>query len=77
MQPAAGFWGLWPWWVGAVEWPSCWNSGFPCVWLALVRVFRRLLCDPGDCGPPGSPVHGILQARILEGVAISFSRGSF
>ena len=29
-----------------------------------------------DCGPPGSSVHGILQARTLEGVAISFSRGS-
>ena len=34
------------------------------------------LCDPVDCGPPGSSVHGILQARILEWVAISFSRGS-
>ena len=30
-----------------------------------------------DCSPPGSFVHGILQARILERVAISFSRGSF
>ena len=30
-----------------------------------------------DCSPPGSSVHGILQARILERVAISFSRGSF
>ena len=34
------------------------------------------LCDPMDCGPPGSSVHGILQARILEWVAISSSRGS-
>ena len=33
------------------------------------------LCDPVDCSPPGSSVHGILQARILEWVAISFSRG--
>ena len=32
---------------------------------------------PMDCSPPGSPVHGILQARILEWAAISFSRGSF
>ena len=32
--------------------------------------------DPVDCSPPGSSVHGILQARILEWVAISFSRGS-
>ena len=35
------------------------------------------LCDPVDCGPPGSSVHGILQARVLEWVAIPFSRGSF
>ena len=34
------------------------------------------LCDPRDCSPPGSSVHGILQARILEWVAVSFSRGS-
>ena len=30
-----------------------------------------------DCSPPGSSVHGILQARTMEWVAISFSRGSF
>ena len=34
------------------------------------------LCDPIDGSPPGSPVHGIFQARVLEWVAISFSRGS-
>ena len=34
---------------------------------------RPTLCDPIDGGPPGSPVPGILQARTLEGVAISFS----
>ena len=34
------------------------------------------LCDPVDCSPPGSSVHGILQVRILEWVTISFSRGS-
>ena len=33
-------------------------------------------CDPMDCSLPGSSVHGILQARVLEGVAIFFSRGS-
>ena len=33
----------------------------------------RTLCDPIDGGPPGSPVPGILQARTLEWVAISFS----
>ena len=34
------------------------------------------LCHPMDCSPPGSSVHGIFQARILEQVAISYSRGS-
>ena len=34
------------------------------------------LRDPRDCSPPGSSVHGIVQARMLEWVAISFSRGS-
>ena len=34
------------------------------------------LCDPMDCSPPGSSVHGILQTRILEWIAIPFSRGS-
>ena len=35
--------------------------------------FCPTLCDPIDGSPPGSPVPGILQARTLEGVAISFS----
>ena len=35
------------------------------------------LCDPGDCKPPGSAVHGIPQAGLPECVVISFSRGSF
>ena len=34
------------------------------------------LCNPVDCTLPGSSVHGILQARILEWIAISFSSGS-
>ena len=34
------------------------------------------LCNPMDCSPPGSSVHGIFQARILEWVDISSSRGS-
>ena len=34
------------------------------------------LCDPMDCSLPAFSVHGILQARILEWVTISFSRGS-
>ena len=36
----------------------------------------RTLCNPMDCSPPGSSIHGILQTRILEWVAISFSRES-
>ena len=35
------------------------------------------LWDPMDCSLPGSSVHGIFQARVLEWGAISFSRGSF
>ena len=42
----------------------------------LLAQSRLTLCDPMDCCPPGSSVHGILQARILEWVAIPFSRGS-
>ena len=34
------------------------------------------LCDPVDCNPPVSSVHGIFQARIVEWVAIPFSRGT-
>ena len=34
------------------------------------------LCEPMDCSLPGSSIHGIFQARILEWVAISFSKGS-
>ena len=34
------------------------------------------LCDPMDCSPPGSSIHGTFQARILEWAAIPFSRGS-
>ena len=41
----------------------------------LVAHLCPALCTP-DCSPPGSSVYGILQARILEWVAIPFSRGS-
>ena len=49
--------------LGVTKW-KCWS-------LSCVR-----LCDPMDCSLPGSSVHELLQARILEWVAISFSRGS-
>ena len=42
----------------------------------LVAQSCLTFCDPTDCSLPGSSVHGISQARILEWVAISFSRGS-
>ena len=42
----------------------------------LVAQSCPTLCDPMDWGPPSSSVHGIFQARILELVAIPFSRGS-
>ena len=45
--------------------------------VVLVAQSYPTLCDPMDCGLPGSSVHGILQARILEWIAIPFSRGSF
>ena len=45
--------------------------------LLLCKSFHRvLLCKPNNCSPPGSSVHGILQARTLEWVALPFSRGS-
>ena len=47
-----------------------------CCCCYLVAKFSPTLCDPMDCSPPGSTVHGISQARILEWVAISFSKGS-
>ena len=43
----------------------------------LVAQSCLTLCNPMDCSPPGSSVHEIFQARILEWVAISFSRGIF
>ena len=42
----------------------------------LVTQLSLTVCNPIDCIPSGSSIHGILQARILEFVAISFSRGS-
>ena len=41
----------------------------------LVTQSYLTLCDPMDCSPIGSSVHGILQAKILEWVAIPFRRG--
>ena len=43
----------------------------------LVTQSYPTLCDPMDCSPPGSSVHGTLQERILQWVAITFSRASY
>ena len=63
---------------------SSWISEFISTFFALCYKWRVCACaqscptlwDPIDYSPPGSSAHGILQARILEWVAISSSRGS-
>ena len=50
---------------------------FLCAVLCLVIQLYPTLCDPMDCSPPGSSVHGILQARMLEWVAIPSSRSAY
>ena len=49
---------------------------YVCVCVNVITQLCLTLCDPMGCSPPGSTVHGILQARILEWVDIPFSRGS-
>ena len=44
--------------------------------MCLISQSCPTLCDPMDCSPPGSSVHGSLQERILEWVTMPFSRGS-
>ena len=79
----------WTWvWVDS---GSCWWKGRPGMlqFMGLQRVGHdwatelnwmrtwSTFCNPMDCSPPGSSIHGIFQARILEWVIIFFSRGSF
>ena len=56
---------------------NCRTHWFFC--LGVILLYCHLVvwffCDPMDCSPPGSSFHGFSQARILEWVAISFSRG--
>ena len=47
-----------------------------CVCVCVCAQWYPHLCDPISCSPPGSSAHGIFQARILECIAISYSRGS-
>ena len=56
------------WLLTRGHWPGCLH--------AKSLQLCSTLCDPMDCSPPGSSVHGILQARILEWVAMPSSRGS-
>ena len=51
------------------------STDFPFL-CALVAQSCSTLCNLTDCSPPGSSAHGILQARILEWVAISFSNSA-
>ena len=74
-----------------IRWPKYWSFSFSIspsneyLWLisfriggggGLVAQSCLTLCEPMDYSSPGSSVHGILQARTLEWVAISLSRGS-
>ena len=47
-----------------------------CEWVSEVAQSCPTLCDPMDCNPPGSSIHGISQAWILEWATIPFARGS-
>ena len=79
-------WVVFPFSRGSSQ-PRDWNPGLPhCRWILyqlshkgspmLVSHSCLTLCNSMDCSPPGSSVYGILQAKILVWVAISFSRGS-
>ena len=61
-----------------IRWPKYWSFSFSISSAAAATAAKwpqscLTLCDPTDGSPPGSPIPGILQARILEWVAISFS----
>ena len=58
------------------SWSLCSRCVCVCVCVCVSRSVVFYSLQPMDCSPPGSSVHGILQARILECVAISFSSGS-
>ena len=61
---------LWNFLANLIEYPKVKESE------SEVAQSCPTVCDPMDCSLPGSSLHGILQARVLEWVAISFSRGS-
>ena len=61
-------------WVSECRCP-CLNNYITLVCLCVKVKVLATLCNPMGCSPPGSSVHGILQARTLESVAMPFSRG--
>ena len=64
-------------WVPSLfTWNCCNTVNQLCAGLCLIAQSCPTLCDPMDWSPPGSSIHGILQARILEWAAYPFSRGS-
>ena len=79
-------WNLWPPAVGVLglsQWPAMKvprkdfyqkNSGLFNVCVCSLTQSCPTLCGPMDCSPPGSSVHGIFQARILEWIATAHSR---
>ena len=85
------FWSMQFWDTGYLHLLKLWRDIFDITCTSLSFAFQffhiTVICmhaqlcltlwDPMDCSPPGSPVHGISQARILKGMAISFSRGIF
>ena len=82
------WWYLRPAYLGPVEFPKPWQNAADtqstCPYLGWYRncvvldaQLCLILCSPIDCSLLGSSVHGILQARILESVAIPFSKPSF
>ena len=82
LQQVSGAWGRETEWILQ---KGTWSRGIMglkaqgcCCWWLVVKSCRTL-CNPRDCSLPGSSVssvHGILQARILEWVSISYSWGS-
>ena len=58
------------------EYDSTFGKKCRCMYVSACAQLCLTLCDPMDCNLPGSFVHGIFQARILEWVAVSSSRGS-
>ena len=51
-----------------------WEFMYDCYFFLSITQPCLILCNPMECSPPDSSVHGILQARILEWAAIPFSR---